>query len=446
MSRFLARSGDRCLPFFRALKNPKNFQWMTKCEEAFKQMKQRPANLPRLASISPGEKLGLYLAASPHAVSSILIKESSGEQLPIYYVSHTLSGPEGRQLLKWAVELDEHDIRYVPRTAVKAQAVADFIAELTQVTDGDLEQPPEAWILHVDGSSSSKGAGAGLVLLAPDGRSFERSLRFGFKLVAEQLSVGYEARDPTMAKYLAQVRDLTAKFPYFMLSNVPREENERADALAKLASKLTCEARLEVEELPARAIEVATTAPGSAPITWVQELLRFKRGPSPTPSYDAWSQTILAEIHEGVCGEHSGGQTLAHKILRQGYYWPTMCRDAKAYVQRCGPYQEHARAPRQPAVPLSPIACAWPFAQWGLDLLGPFPPASGQRKYIIVGVDYFTKWVEAEPLATITEQQMEKFVWRNLVTRFGLPKTIITDNGPQFAGRRFREFCANHGI
>nr|XP_009418884.1 PREDICTED: uncharacterized protein LOC103998981 [Musa acuminata subsp. malaccensis] len=76
----------------------------------------------------------------------------------------------------------------------------------------------------------------------------------------------------------------------------------------------------------------------------------------------------------------------------------------------------------------------------------PFPPGLGAAKIIVVGVDYFTKWVEAEPLATITEWQIEKFVWRNLVTRFGLPKTIITDNGPQFAGKRFREFCANHGI
>ncbi|XP_065030486.1 uncharacterized protein LOC135653005 [Musa acuminata AAA Group] len=539
--------------------NPEKVQWTTECEEAFKQTKQHLANLPQLAYVSPGEKLGLYLAASPHAVSFILIKESSGEQLPIYYVSHVLSGPEERyppieklalalvlsaqklcpyfqahpvevitdqplrqvlskfdvagRLLKWAVELGEHDIRYVPRTAIKAQAVADFIAELTQMEDRDPVQPPEAWILHVDGSASSNDAGVGLVLLAPDGRSFERSLRFGFKatnneaeyeallaglklalemqvaaihvltdpqLMAEQLSGGYEARDPTMAKYLARVRDLTAKFPYFMLSNVPREENERADALAKLVSKPTPEAWPEVEELNARVVEVAATAPGNAPITWVQELLRFKR--DETLPHDkvaarrlrrthAWyteesgriyrrsftypllrclepdeAQTVLAETHEGVCGEHIGGRTLAHKILRQGYYWPTMCRDAKAYVQRCGSCQEHARTTRQPAVPLNLIDCAWPFAQWGLDLLGHFPPASGQQKYIIIGVDYFIKWVEAEPLATITEHQMEKFVWRNLVTRFELLKTIITDNGRQFAGRRFREFCVSHGI
>ncbi|XP_065050247.1 uncharacterized protein LOC103995026 [Musa acuminata AAA Group] len=559
MSRFLALSVDRCLPFFRVLKNPKNFQWMAECEEAFKQMKQHLASLPRLAFVSPGEKLGLYLAASQHAVSSVLIKENSGEQLPVYYVSHVLNGPEERyppieklalalvlsaqklcpyfqahpvevitnqplrqvlskfdvagRLLKWAVELGEHDVRYVPRTAIKAQSMADFIAELTQTEDTDLEQPPEPWVLHVDGSANSKGAGAGLVLRSPDGRSFERSLRFGFQatnneaeyeallaglrlalemqvdalhvltdsqLVAEQLNGGYEARDPVMAKYLAQVKNLTTKFSHFALSNVPRGENERADALAKLASKPAPGVRPEIDELPARAIEIVAAVSDGAPIMWVHELLRFKQDGTLPPDKaaarhlrrtHAWyfevsgrlykrsftypllrclepdeAQTVLAEVHGGVCGEHIDGRTLAHKILRQGYYWPTMCRDAKAYVQRCSSCQEHARTPRQPTIPLTPIDCAWPFTQWGLDLLGPFPLASGQRKYIVVGVDYFTKWVEAEPLATITERQMEKFVWRNLVTRFGLPKTIITDNGPQFAGRRFRAFCASHGI
>ena len=88
--------------------------------------------------------------------------------------------------------------------------------------------------------------------------------------------------------------------------------------------------------------------------------------------------------------------------------------------------------PRQPTVPLAPIDCAWPFVQWGLDLLEPFPLASGQRRYIIVRVDYFTKWVEVEPLATIIERQVEKFVWKNIVTWFGLPRTIIMENGAQF--------------
>ncbi|XP_064950466.1 uncharacterized protein LOC135604741 [Musa acuminata AAA Group] len=531
LSRFLSRSGDRCLPFFKALKDPKNFQWTAECERAFEQMKQHLANLPRLVSVSPGEKLSLYLAASQHAVSSVLVKENSSDQLPVYYVSHMLSGPEGRyppieklalalvlsarrlrpyfqahpievitdrplrlvlskfdvagRLLKWAVELGEHDIQYTPRTTIKAQSVADFIAELTPSTGEELEPPRDTWTLHVDGSANAKGAGAGLVLVTPDSRSIERSFRFGFRatnneaeyeallvglrlalemrvtdirvitdsqLVARQLDGEYEARDSTMAKYLAQVKNLATKFVHFGLSNVPRSENQRADTLAKLASGSAPKARPETEELPHRAIEVVATVTDDAPATWVQEMLRFKRdGTLPDDETaarrlrrtQAWyseeggrlykrsfscpllrclepneARTVLSDMHEGACGEHMGERALAHKILRQGYYWPTMRQDAKAFVRRCSSCQEHARIARQPAVLFTPVDCAWPFAQW----------------------------VEAEPLATITESQVERFVWRNLITRFGLPQSIVTDNGPQFAGRRFQKFCAEHKI
>ncbi|RZS07428.1 hypothetical protein BHM03_00038262 [Ensete ventricosum] len=81
-----------------------------------------------------------------------------------------------------------------------------------------------------------------------------------------------------------------------------------------------------------------------------------------------------------------------------------------------------------------------------MDLLGPFPPASGQRRFLIVGVDYFTKWLEAEPLASITERQVEGFVWKNIITRFGLPRAIITDNGTQFNNAKFKTFCQSYRI
>ncbi|XP_065020515.1 uncharacterized protein LOC135645761 [Musa acuminata AAA Group] len=450
LSRFLSRSGDRCLPFFQALKDPKNFRWTTECERAFERMKQHLANLPRLTSVSPGEKLSLYLAASQHAVSSVLVKENSSDQLPVYYVSHMLSGPEERyppieklalalvlsarklrpyfqahpievitdqplrlvlskfdiagHLLKWAVELGEHDIQYIPRTAIKAQAVADFIAELTPSTGEELEPPRETWTLHVDGSANAKGAGAGLVLVTPDGRSIERSFRFGFRatnneaeyeallaglqlalemrvtdirvitdsqLVARQLDGGYEARDPTMAKYLAQVKSLATKFAHFELSNVPKSENQRADTLAKWASGSAPWARPETEVLPHRAIEVVATVTGGAPATWVQEMLRFKRdGALPDNETtarrlrrtQAWyveeegrlykrsfsrpllrylepneARTILSDMHEGACGEHICERALAHKILRQGYYLLNLLRfSSVAYPQANG--------------------------------------------------------------------------------------------------------------
>ncbi|KAL0394717.1 UNVERIFIED_CONTAM: hypothetical protein Slati_4437900 [Sesamum latifolium] len=76
-----------------------------------------------------------------------------------------------------------------------------------------------------------------------------------------------------------------------------------------------------------------------------------------------------------------------------------------------------------------------------MDIVRPFPVASGQRKFLLVAIDYFTKWVKAEPLARITEEEVMKFIWKNIVCHFGVPREIISDNGRQFQGRRIHEWC-----
>ncbi|RVW62086.1 hypothetical protein CK203_058942 [Vitis vinifera] len=83
---------------------------------------------------------------------------------------------------------------------------------------------------------------------------------------------------------------------------------------------------------------------------------------------------VLAELHEGVCGNHSGGRSLAHKAHSQGYYWPTMKKDAAAYVRKCDKCQRHAPIPHVPSETLKPISGPWPFAQWGMDIVGPYQP------------------------------------------------------------------------
>ena len=77
---------------------------------------------------------------------------------------------------------------------------------------------------------------------------------------------------------------------------------------------------------------------------------------------------------------------------------------------------------------LNPLSSHWPFAQWGLDIVGPFPKAAGNKRYLLVSTDYFTKWVEAEPLANIRDVDAKKFVWKNIVTRFGVPRNLISNN------------------
>ena len=85
----------------------------------------------------------------------------------------------------------------------------------------------------------------------------------------------------------------------------------------------------------------------------------------------------------------------------------------------------------------------WPFAQWGLDILGPFPK---QMKFLVVGIDYFTKWVEAKPLAKITQQNFKNFVWKSIVCRFGVSRVLVSDNGWQFDNTPFKDFCEQLGI
>ena len=92
------------------------------------------------------------------------------------------------------------------------------------------------------------------------------------------------------------------------------------------------------------------------------------------------------------------------------------------------------------------ITSLWPFAQWGIDIVDPLPLGKSQVKFLLVAIDYFTKWVEAEALATITEAKIQNFVWKNIICKFGIPLTIISDNGWQFDSQDFRDFGSGLGI
>ncbi|CAL5335299.1 unnamed protein product [Camellia sinensis] len=135
-------------------------------------------------------------------------------------------------------------------------------------------------------------------------------------------------------------------------------------------------------------------------------------------------EAFLYEIHEDIWWQPYWGQILGLSSNFSGL----LC-------------QKFAHQIHQPTRDLLPLTSPWPFALWGLDIVGPLPAAPGNRKFFIAATDYFTKWVEAEPLATIREKDVKKFVWQNVITRFGIPKALISDNGAQFDGKLFRGFC-----
>jgi len=122
------------------------------------------------------------------------------------------------------------------------------------------------------------------------------------------------------------------------------------------------------------------------------------------------SETLLEELYEGICESHMGGRSLAHRTLTQGYWWPGMQKEAQEYVKKCDQCQRFAPNIHQPGGVLNPLSSPWPFAQYGLDIVSPFPKAARNKRYLMVGTDYFTKWVEAEPLANIRDMDAKKFI------------------------------------
>nr|GEY15890.1 reverse transcriptase domain-containing protein [Tanacetum cinerariifolium] len=280
-------------------------------EQAFKQLKQHLSELPLLAAPKPKEELFVYLSASYRAISTVLMTERGAAQMPVYFVSHTLQGPEfnytpieklnlslvfaanrlGMYFQAHPIEsvmLGEHNITYRPRTLVKGHVQADFLAEM----------PDESLSRNTQRKIHTRKGG--------DNRGRRR----------------WTDMDDSIMECLKE-------------GTLPSDRKE--------ARKLRIKAR--------------------------------------------------REIHEGSCSMYVGPRSVVAKAIRLGYYWPTMHRDARYMIRTCKNCQ-------------------------GIDIAGPFPEVPGKVKFLIVAMDYFMKLIEVKDVATITDGQVKKFVWDNIVCRF----------------------------
>ncbi|GKA31604.1 reverse transcriptase domain-containing protein [Tanacetum coccineum] len=239
------------------------------------------------------------------------------------------------------------------------------------------------------------------------------------RLVANQVNGTYVAKEPGMIKYLEKVKTLISTFKEFSIKQVPKGENKKADALSKMAS--TSFAHLSkqvlVEELKQKSIdekEVLAVVEKEGR-TWL------------TPIHEYLMEEILPE-------EKRKARVIRHKAGR--YVVTNGILYKKSFL---GPWLRCV-GPLQANYNLTPIASPWPFYKWGIDIAGPFPEGPGKVKFLIVAIDYYTKWIEAKLVATITGSQIKKFVWDNLVCRFGFPREIISDNGKQFRDNPFKDW------
>lgn len=156
---------------------------------------------------------------------------------------------------------------------------------------------------------------------------------------------------------------------------------------------------------------------------------------------------VMHQFHSSICGGHHYWKTTAQKILKAGYYWPTLFYDVFSFVKSCDKCQRFAGRQQLKSLPLKPIHTNNPFQQWGLDFIGEINPhSSGQHKWILVATDYFTKWIEAIPTKEADHHVVMKFLTENIFTRFGYPNKLVTDNATTFRAKELVDMCDSMGI
>ena len=149
--------------------------------------------------------------------------------------------------------------------------------------------------------------------------------------------------------------------------------------------------------------------------------------------------------HSAPSGGHFGANRTAMKVLQSGLYWPSIYGDCQKFVMQCNECQRTGGVSKKKEMPMTPIVEVELFDVWGIDFMGPFPSSCGYQ-YILLAVDYVSRWVEAIPTHTNDSKVVIKFVQKNIFTRFGTPRALISDGGSHFNNRWLASVLTRYGV
>ncbi|PKI42156.1 hypothetical protein CRG98_037452, partial [Punica granatum] len=316
-------------------------------DDPFSGSDAEPVDLSAICAVTEEIPFGVYGQPNQRAMVT-LFHDMMHKEIEVY-VDDMIANPSSmRNIAKWRCQLTEYDIKYVPRTSVKGQAIADHLAEFPIEDDTpinsdfpdegilqvDEDEDKLAWKMYFDGTVNSTGSGIGAVLISPDRR----------RLAAH----------------------------YF----------------------------LSGETLYRRSFDAT--------------LLRCVDGNE--------AQRLMGEIHEGSCGPYMSGLMLTKKLMRLGYFWSTMEADCAKHIKHCHLCQVYVDQIKAPPNELRPMAAPWPFSMWGID------------------------WIDAITLTSVTANAVARFLKRDIIARYGVPETIITDNAKNLNNRIIDKLCERFKI
>ncbi|GAU47361.1 hypothetical protein TSUD_403640 [Trifolium subterraneum] len=549
---------DKCRAFFDypTPKSKKSIQTLNgmltsmarfteECEGALQYHKRALSEPPVLTRPTEGEKLYLYLIVASEAIIAVLIRETEQGQKPVYFVSRALQGLELRYLqiekialavimaarnlryyflahsivirtdqpvkqllarpdmvgrmLKWSLELAEFDISFESRKTLKAQVLADFLAEMTTSTTSEKNK----WTIFVDGSSNSQGSGAGIILENGDGVLIEVPLGLSFpttnnqaeykaflaglrlaedmgaeeikiftdsQLVASQVSGEYQTKEERLLEYLNLIKSKLTKFKETEVKHVPREHNARADVLSKLAStrrKKAGNQSLIQEILTKPSIEKTEilTKPSIEKTVEVMHICAIDEQSWMAPVYNFLkSNTLPADAKEAtkIRKRACSYVLLDDKLYRRRFSIPLLKCVEETRVEFI--LQEihegingHHIGGRSLARKALRAGYYWPTMQNDAkdhvlkcdkcQRHGDMHIAPANELKTLISPWPFAWWGMdiLEPLAKISASHILRFFKINVLARFGIPQVVVTDNGTQFTNKKFQEFLATIG-
>jgi len=419
LRRFIPNYAEITKGFTRLLKQNVQYFWDEIAQKSFDALKHALTHAPLLHPPNYNQDYLLYLAASHSTIGMVLVQEDEfGTEHVIYYLSRTLNPTE----LKYS---------HVEKLALAAvQAVQRFrhyilLRKTTVISDCN----PMTYILtkQLLGGKYSKW----IVILQEFDLEFEKS-KSKKSLVFAELMCDFPYTDTETV-----VEEPIADESLFLISTL---DPWFGDIIIYLQTQTFRPDASKAERRKIRFQSQQYRIIGDTLYRRGADLV-FRRCLTHEEA-----EKVLNDCHSGACGGHMSGYATAQKVLRAGYFWPSMFKDCIIAVRKCHNCQVFDRKMRAPPAPLHPIIAVGPFAKWGIDFITCNPHSAGGHAYIILAVDYFTKWAEAMPTFDASGKTAAVFVFNHIITRFGVPQAIITDHGSHFRNIMMTELTSQLGL
>ncbi|MCO5567795.1 hypothetical protein L7F22_021491 [Adiantum nelumboides] len=426
-----------------------------------------------LSLIFDVRKLRSYLLTKPFVILT-------SENLLPWVSSQMTMSP---MISKWLMELQSYEYTFEVENSVRAQLAGILTYRLHEKVIKvpnvkPLPPPPpkvlsNAYTLFFDGAfrrATGKARG-GLVLVNPEDLLSPKDtmVKGDALLIAKQILGVWACKNERLKTKVTSIRKLFSQFEEVQLYHIPRKENEDANLLAQQAVSNQDKAHVVIAAIALKDPQYAgmeflthvvnyilegefpkefTTGQRrklikqASTFLWLEGSL-YQKGKDlvcrRVPSTNEIPK-ILKGLHEEACGGHFSHELTLKKVLLAGYVWPSMHADVQHWCRSCHNCQVNGNK-RLLYGPRQAVIANGPFEKWGIDSMGPLPRTANGKLYILVAIDYTTRWVVAQSVAKVNEKTVSKFVYTHICCRFGTSLEIVSDNGPGFRRGLLTEVC-----